>query len=192
MTKLDLQLPNLADPLIEGINNIAPRLPRALVTLLAGYILIKLFSVLARAVLSAFRLPQGLRGILVSLIDALLWIFLIISILQSLGLDRLALIVSGSLAASGLALAMGASSLVADIIAGIFLSRDRDFSVGDEVTAGENTTTGTIESMDMRRTRIRDKNGQLHVIPNSVVERKEWIVLAKKPTAPRKVRRTPR
>ena len=49
--------------------------------------------------------------------------------------------------------------------------------VGDEVIVGETPTSGVIESMDARRTRLRDDNGVLHVIPNSVVERKEWILL---------------
>lgn len=190
MNQLEFKIPSFSDPLIEGMNDILPKIPKAIIALVAGYIAIKLFSVLARGILGAFRLPQGLRGILISVIDGLLWVFLIISVLQTLGMGNLVLILSGSLAAVGLAIASGTSSLVADIVAGIFLSKDKDFSVGDEVIAGEKPTEGTIESMDMRRTRIRDKDGQLHVIPNSVVERKEWVVLAKKPTKPRKVKRT--
>jgi hypothetical protein len=31
--------------------------------------------------------------------------------------------------------------------------------------------------MDARRVRLRDADGTLHVVPNSVVERKEWIVI---------------
>jgi small-conductance mechanosensitive channel len=117
------------------------------------------------------RLPHGLKGIIFSLVDALLWVFLIIGVLQALGLNNIALAFSGSLAAVGLAFGVGASSLAADILA-----KDRDFAVGDLVMAGEGPTEGVIESMDMRRIRIRDKSGHLHVIPNSVVERKEWIL----------------
>jgi small-conductance mechanosensitive channel len=122
------------------------------------------------------RLPHGLKGIIFSLVDALLWVFLIIGVLQALGLNNIALAFSGSLAAVGLAFGVGASSLAADILGGIFLAKDRDFAVGDLVMAGEGPTEGVIESMDMRRIRIRDKSGHLHVIPNSVVERKEWIL----------------
>jgi moderate conductance mechanosensitive channel len=170
----------LADPIINGVNHIAPKIPAALVALLFGFVLIRIVSWLAQAFISLVRLPRGLKSILVSLIDGLLWIFLLISVMQSLGLNNIALVFSGSVAAAGLALAAGGSTLVSDILAGIFLAKDRDFSIGDEVVAGENQTVGVVEGMDMRRTRIRDKSGQLHIIPNSVIERKEWVLVAKK------------
>lgn len=155
-------------------------LVRALIGLLFGIILIRLLSWLGRLILNLVRLPKGLRGILVSIMDALLWVALIIWFFGALNLDKLALVFSGGIAATGLALAAGASSLAADILAGIFLAKDRDFNVGDEVIAGENKTEGAIESMDMRRTRIRAKDGKLHIIPNSIVERKEWVLVAKR------------
>ncbi len=135
---------------------------------------------MAEYLLKFVRLPRGLKAILVSLIRSILWAFLVIATLRGLGLSSFALIFSGALAAVGFALASGASSFAGDILAGIFLAHDRDFNVGDEVRAGEDKTEGTIESMDMRRTRIRAKDGRLHVIPNSVIERKEWVFLNKK------------
>ncbi len=163
---------------VDGINNILPKLPKAILALLFGLVLIRIISWIARALISFVRLPKGLKTILYSLIDGLLWIFLIISVLQTLGLGNLALVFSGAIAATGLALGAGGSSLASDILAGIFLSKDRDFNVGDEVIAGEKPTHGIIESMDMRRTRIRGKDGKLHVIPNSLVERKEWVLVS--------------
>jgi small-conductance mechanosensitive channel len=52
-----------------------------------------------------------------------------------------------------------------------------DFEVGDEVIVGETPTQGVIESLDARRVRLRDKDGILHIIPNSIVERKEWVLV---------------
>ncbi len=158
----------------------ARNLPKTLVLLLFGFVIIRILAWTAEALLSLVRLPKGLRGIITSLIHALMWMFLIILVLQSLGLGNLAFALSGSIAVLGLAIAAGASSLAADILAGVFLAQDKDFSVGDEVSAGEKPTEGIVESMDMRRTRIRDKEGRLHIIPNSMIERKEWIVLNKK------------
>lgn len=188
MPELDFSYEHLWGPVAQGINNISERIPAALVAFLFGLVLTRALYRFLRLSLRVVRMPQGLRGIVLSLINTLLWLFLTISVLQSLGLGNLALVLSGSIAALGFALAAGASNLTADILAGVFLAKDRDFSVGDEVIAGEGTE-GTIESMDMRRTRIRDKAGKLHVIPNSVIERKEWVLLAAKPTQPRKVKR---
>lgn len=180
MALLNLTNISLTDPVVSGANHILPKLPAALVALLFGFVLIRIVSWISQLLLNFIRMPRGLRGIVTSLIDALLGVFLIIAVLQSLGLTSIALVFSGSIAVLGLALASGASTLTADVLAGIFLARDRDFSVGDLVKAGDPPIEGIVESMDMRRTRIRDDKGKLHIIPNSVIERKEWVLLAKR------------
>ena len=180
MAVIDVSSNALLDPVFRGINDVLPKLPAALVALLFGLIVIRILSWTGDAIIGLMRMPRGLKGILGSMLDTLLWIFLIVSVLQTLGLSSIALIFSGSLAAVGLALGFGASTLAADILAGVFLAQDRDFSVGDEVRAGDPPIDGVVESMDMRRTRIRGTDGKLHIMPNSVIERKEWVVLAKK------------
>lgn len=171
----------LFDRAIDRIqNDILPKLPNVLLGFLIGLVLVKLLTWAADLIIGAVRMPKGLKDILVSLIHAILWMFLVISTLNGLGLSQLALVLSGSVVAIGLAVGSGASSLAADILAGISLSGDRDFNIGDEVMAGEKPVQGIIEKMDIRRTRIRAKDGKLHVIPNAVVERKEWVLVTKK------------
>jgi small conductance mechanosensitive channel len=184
MSAFDLTNNTILNHVSDSITNIAPKIPEAIIALLIGFVIIKIVSWIAELFLSLVRLPRGLRSILLSLIDALLWLFLIISLLQVLGLTGLALIFSGSIAALGLAVGVGASGLASDILAGVFLSQDSDFRVGDLVSCGDGPTEGIVESMDMRRTRLRDKDGKLHIIPNSVIERKEWIIITRKKDLP--------
>lgn len=174
---LDFSHDQLIYPIADAVNEMLPRLPGALVTLLVGIVVIRLLLWLAEAILGLVKLPKGLRGILESMIHFLLWIGLLVTILQTLGLGSLAIIVSGSVAVLGIALATGATALVQDVLAGIFLAKDRNFTLGGNIIAGDPPVEGVVESMDMRRVRIRSKDGHLHVIPNSVVERKEWVVL---------------
>lgn len=170
---------NLLQPLAQGFENVVPKLPTLIGGFLIGVVIIRLLSWLAQGLLGLVRMPKGLRSVLVSVIDALLWIFLVITFLGSLGLGNLAIVLSGGIAAIGLALAASGSVLVSDVLAGIFLAKDRDFSIGDEVIAGDKGTQGIVEHMDMRRTRLRTTDGKLHVIPNSIVERNEWVVIKK-------------
>lgn len=172
--------PSVFDSAISKIQKVLPTLPNVLLGFLIGIVLVKLLTWVAEMLLGLGRWPRGLKDILVSLIHAVLWIFLIITTLNALGLGNLALILSGSVVAVGLALGSGISSLATDILGGISLSHDRDFNLGDEVIAGDKPVQGIVEKMDMRRTRIRAKDGKLHVIPNSVIERKEWVLIAKK------------
>jgi small-conductance mechanosensitive channel len=128
------------------------------------------------------HVQPGLRGVVTSILETFMWLLLTIALLSELGFSGIIYFFTGSIAAIGIAMAAGGSTLVADIVAGVFLARDNDFNVGDIVIVGETPTLGTIESMDARRTRLRDDNGVLHVIPNSVVERREWVVIRKRGT----------
>ena len=168
---------SVVDQLLAGLNHILPRIPIALLALLVGIVIIRIIAWIVRFILHLSRLPKGFKGILRSLTSAVLVVLLITAVLQILGFNNIIFLFSGSLAAIGIGMAAGGSTLISDVLAGVFLAQDTDFDVGDEIKAGENQTTGIVESMDMRRTRIRDTDGHLHIIPNSVIERKEWVVL---------------
>jgi small-conductance mechanosensitive channel len=155
-------------------------LPVLLFDLLVGILVIRVVVRLLRLVFKLTHMQIGLRYVLTSIVETFLWIFLSITLLNELGFKDVLLPFAGSIAFIGFAMAAGGSTLLSDIIAAIFLARDKDFNVGDEVIVGEPIAQGVIERMDARRTRLRDKDGRLHIIPNSLVERKEWIVVSKR------------
>lgn len=71
---------------------------------------------------------------------------------------------------SGVALlGFGAQSLIKDVINGIFILFENQFSVGDYITI-ENKT-GYVESVELRVTRIKDSNGDVHIIPNGSIQK---------------------
>jgi small-conductance mechanosensitive channel len=150
----------------------------ALFDLLIGMLIIRLIVRLVRVLLKAAQIQTGLRYVLTSLSETFLWMLLAITLLQELGLSSVIYFFTGSIAAIGIAMAAGGSTLISDIIAAVFLARDKDFNIGDEVRVGwDPVSQGVIESMDARRIRLRDSTGILHIIPNSTVERKEWVVV---------------
>ena len=163
----------------EGAGQFLPKLPGMLITFVIGAVLIRLVLWLVRSGLKVARLPQGLSGIIGSLAAVLSWVTLIVVIFVSYGFDRFALYLSGSTAIILFVLGAGASQLIADIISGLALSSDHHFRVGAWVRAGDRSTEGRIISMDMRKTRIEDQKGLLHVIPNGVIEKNEWVLLSR-------------
>lgn len=179
MASLTLDPTQYTDPIINLVNQILPKIPGMLFGVIFGVLIIRLLVRLTRLLLAFTNMQQGLKGIIASVVEILLWVLLSISTLDHLGFSGMITFFSSSALAIGILLAAGGSTLLADIVAGIFLAQDNDFGVGDEVTAGENQTHGIVESMDARRTRIRDDAGVLHVLPNSVVERKEWTLIRK-------------
>jgi small conductance mechanosensitive channel len=66
---------------------------------------------------------------------------------------------------AGFAIGFGAQTLVKDFINGSFILIENTFDIGDVVrTAG---VQGTVESLTLRRTMLRDADGTVHMVPNS-------------------------
>lgn len=69
----------------------------------------------------------------------------------------------------GLAIGFGAQNLVKDVITGFFILFEDQFTVGDYITIdGE---SGVVEEVALRITKIKDFNGDLHIIPNGTIAR---------------------
>jgi small conductance mechanosensitive channel len=67
----------------------------------------------------------------------------------------------------GIAIGLGAQSLIKDFFAGFLILLEDQFSVGDTVKIGE--TTGTVEQLSLRVTRVRALDGSLTMIPNGSI-----------------------
>ena len=106
-----------------------------------------------------------LASVLRSVVSITVWVWAILSILSILGLNVGPLIASAGIA--GVALGIGAQSVVRDFLNGIFMLMENQYGVGDTVTIG--TVTGTVEDMSMRLTTIRDAKGILWHIRNGEI-----------------------
>jgi small-conductance mechanosensitive channel len=135
-----------------------------------------LASILHRAIERAARARTGdltgLRRRAETLIDTLNWAFSILLlfvgvglVLGEIGLDISALI--AGVGVVGIALGLGAQTLVKDVINGMFILIEDQYSVGDTVTVAG--STGEVVEINPRRTVLRDGDGNLHVIPNSAI-----------------------
>ena len=82
--------------------------------------------------------------------------------LEVLGWDLRPLLVGAGIL--GAALAFGAQTMVRDLIAGVFILVDDQFSVGDTVEV--NGQAATVEGVTLRSTRLRDWQGRLLFVPN--------------------------
>jgi len=67
----------------------------------------------------------------------------------------------------GLAVGLGAQNLINDVLSGFFILFEEYFLVGDFIIAAE--AEGTVESIDLRTTRIRDNDGRQHILPNGQI-----------------------
>ena len=86
-------------------------------------------------------------------------------IMRELGLDITPLIAGASIV--GVAVGLGAQTLIKDVIGGFFILLEDQFAVGDSIQVG--SIAGGVEKMTLRATFLRDLEGTLHVVPNGEI-----------------------
>ncbi|MBU7007529.1 mechanosensitive ion channel family protein [Phosphitispora fastidiosa] len=67
----------------------------------------------------------------------------------------------------GVALGIGAQSLVRDVITGFFILLENQYVVGEYITTGG--FSGFVEEIELRVTKLRDWGGEYHIIPNGQI-----------------------
>ena len=108
-----------------------------------------------------------LKGIIKSILKYTIYFVAFTPILETLGIDVSSLLAAAGI--GGLAIGFGAQNLVKDVITGFFILLEDQFQVGDYIETGGKS--GIVEEMVLRVTKIRDFNGDLHIIPNGSVDR---------------------
>jgi moderate conductance mechanosensitive channel len=69
----------------------------------------------------------------------------------------------------GVALGLGAQSLIRDVVSGMFMIAEDQYGVGDVIDVG--VATGSVEAVGLRVTRLRDVNGTLWYVRNGEILR---------------------
>ncbi|MCQ3815153.1 MAG: mechanosensitive ion channel family protein [Acidimicrobiia bacterium] len=118
---------------------------------------------LKRATARAETIGLVLRSIVV----AAVWILALFLILGQLDIDLAPLIAGAGI--GGLALGFGAQSIVKDFLSGLFMLIEDHYGVGDIVDVG--SAVGTVESVSLRSTTIRDVKGTVWHVPNGSIAR---------------------
>jgi small conductance mechanosensitive channel len=104
----------------------------------------------------------------------------IITIAVLIGLSTIGIDIGPALAAAGilgLAISLGAQTLIKDIIGGLIILLEDEYRVGEHIKIG--TVSGEVEGITLRRTDLRDVEGRLFMVPNGDVrvvanETRDW------------------
>ncbi|MGB4337359.1 MAG: mechanosensitive ion channel family protein [Bacillota bacterium] len=108
-----------------------------------------------------------LRSLTKSIIRYALYFVGGLMILSELGVDTASLVAGAGIV--GVALGFGAQNLVRDVLSGFFVLFEDQYAVGDYVTIAG--ISGIVEEMGLRITKLRDFAGEVHIIPNGVIDR---------------------
>lgn len=100
--------------------------------------------------------------VLASMFRIAVWSVALLTVLNEFGVNLAPLLAGAGIA--GVAVGFGAQSLVKDFFSGLFILIEDQFGVGDTVTLAE--TTGTVEDVSLRVTRVRSVDGTVWFVPN--------------------------
>ncbi len=97
-------------------------------------------------------------------------------ILDVFGIDPAPILAAAGIL--GLAISLGAQNLVNDMVSGFFILFENYYLVGDFIEMDD--AMGVVEAIELRTTRIRHPNGQVHIIRNGEIAKivnysKEYI-----------------
>ena len=106
-----------------------------------------------------------LGGVLTATLKSATWIIAMAMALGEFGFDLGPLIASAGVV--GVAIGLGAQTLVRDILSGIFMLIEDQYGVGDTVSVLE--IEGVVERVGLRVTTVRDSQGTLWYLRNGEI-----------------------
>ena len=110
---------------------------------------------------------RTLGSVLRSLCSAVVGIIATIMVLGEFGVDLAPILASAGIV--GIAIGFGAQNLVKDFLSGMFMLLEDQYGVGDIVDVGQ--ASGTVETVGLRITTLRDVNGTLWYVRNGEILR---------------------
>ena len=111
------------------------------------------------------RKANTLSTVAGSILKYVIYFIGLVSVLKQLGVPTESLLVIAS--AGSVAIGLGAQGIAGDMMEGFFILFEDHYAVGDVVTI--QGITGTVESVTLRSTKLRDAMGAVHIIPNGSI-----------------------
>lgn len=153
------------------------KIMRIIGILLVAALILRLFSLAVNRVfipnvgIKAFHFDEKrartFGGLLQSIVRYVIYFITIVMLLQEFKIDTTSIVAGAGII--GLAIGVGAQSLIRDFVTGFFIVLENQFAVGDYIVSGD--MAGTVEDIGLRVTKLRDGNGVLHIIPHGVISR---------------------
>lgn len=113
----------------------------------------------------AVKRADTLTVVLMSVANTVIIIIVLFTVLSLLAVPVGPVL--GGLGIAGIAVGFGAQHLVRDLITGLFILAENQYRQGDVVEVAG--MSGLVESINLRRTVLRDLDGKVHVIPHGEI-----------------------
>lgn len=150
----------------QAINDIYHNIPtviRCAQIMFLSWVVLKALQFISTKTLSHSKGGITASKLINSFLKYIMAILALMLILKAFGVNTATLIASAGILS--LVIGLGAQSLIADIIAGMFMVFESEFQVGDMVVI--DGWRGTVDEIGIRSTRIIDAGGNVKIVNNS-------------------------
>lgn len=169
----------VVDKVDELVAGFLASLPLVAIALVVGVVALLVARVLAGVAGSGLE-RSGARPIAVDLLSKLvrygLYFLAVLFALSVAGVPVGSVL--GALAVFGIAIGLAAQEVFGNFIAGLILLWRQPFEAGDQIVTGDHE--GTVDTIDLRVTRLIDYDGELILIPNHDVYTNPLINLTRR------------
>ena len=153
---------------IPIVNTVYQYIPKILECIAIGFLAFIIIKIVQFLVEKAFSHSKGgitAAKLFSSFAKYVIAVIALIMMLSALGVNTTALVASVGIIA--LIIGLGAQSLIADVIAGLFIVFEGEYKVGDIIVI--DGWRGTVLEIGIRSTRIVDAGGNVKIINNSSI-----------------------
>lgn len=157
---------------------VGPVLLKAIILLLVGRWVIKFLLRMLNKALLRYEIDQSLATFFTSFLNAILWVMLLISVATTLGMEMTSFV--AIIGAAGLAIGLALQGSLANFAGGVLILIFKPFRVGETIEA--QGTLGSVESIDILYTKVRNFDNRVVTIPNGALANNSIINLSQKPT----------
>lgn len=168
-----------SNAILNAVFQKIPALIRSVQIITIAYIISAIVRGLLKLILARTKRGATIVTLVNSFIKYAVAIIALLMALNAWGVDTGTLLASAGLL--GLVIGLGAESLIADIIAGVFMVFEGEYQVGDIIVV--DGWRGTVEEIGIRTTRIVDTGGNKKIINNndmrSIINQTQDLSLAK-------------
>jgi small conductance mechanosensitive channel len=111
---------------------------------------------------------ETLTAVLANVVSLAIWAIAALVIIGELGIDLAPLLAGAGVIT--VVIGFGAQTVVRDYLAGLFMVLEDQYGVGDEISIDADTT-GRVEGISLRVTRLRDDDGIVWWVPNGEIKK---------------------
>lgn len=155
-------------PSTERVLNLLTEMGIAILTFIAGWIVVTIFIKVLRKMLERSKIDRSLHAFITNGIRVIFLIVLAIIILQEMGLNTSSLVTV--LGAGGAAIALALKDSLGNVAGGFLILINKPFKCGDLIAVnGSVDATGIVDEIDLMYTKMHTGDNKTVTVPNGVM-----------------------